>query len=149
MKKVVCLSCFFWLLPCTVFAAGPVLLGRVTDPRGKPVGDAEVRVQTEDGRATELRTDSRGGFRIEVSRRFQIEIRHDGYRTIQASSPVLSGESDDVFQADIPMRIGAPEDVETVVLQIEGVPNPDSREEPTVREGLPKSDRLFGLRGGV
>src|SRR4030095_8141199 len=40
-------------------------------------------------------------------------------------------------------------DVETVDLQLDEPEGPQSRGDPSVREGLPKSDRLFGLIGGV
>src|SRR5204863_2395251 len=44
---------------------------------------------------------------------------------------------------------GNPTDVEMVDLELEEVADLENREDPTAREGLPKSDRLFGLRGGV
>src|SRR2546422_5871006 len=131
-------------------AAMPVLSGRVADSRGKPLAGASVHVQTDDGRTTDLVTDSRGAFRVEITGRFHLEIRHDGYRTVRSSTVSLSGGSDDIYQIDdIRLLPGNPGDVETVVLQLEEVVNPEARGDPTVREGLPKSDRLFGLRGGV
>jgi len=138
-----------WLLPSLLLAAGPVLVGRVLDSRGKGISDAAVLVQTEDGRTAEVLTDSHGGFRIEVSGKTRIEIRHDGYRTVRSAPMSISGVSADIYQVDIPLLAGNPEDVETVQLQIEEVANPETRADPNAREGLPKSDRLFGLRGGV
>src|SRR5262245_11744019 len=145
--------CLLWLTFCSfpspLFAAGSVLVGRVTDPQGKSISNAAVHVQTETGRMIDLMTDNRGGFRIEISGTFQIEIGHEGFRTIRSSAVSLTGESDDVYQVEVPLRLGEPKDVEKVLLQIEEVANLENRGEPTVREGLPKSDRLFGLRGGV
>jgi hypothetical protein len=145
--------CLLWLslcsVPSPVFAAGTVLVGRVTDAQGKSISNAAVHVQTETGRTIDLMTDNRGGFRIEIRGAFQIEIGHEGFRTIRSSAVALTGESDDVYQVEVPLRRGDPKDVEKVLLQIEEVANLENRGEPTVREGLPKSDRLFGLRGGV
>ncbi len=128
----------------------PVLAGRVLDGRGRPVADAVVRVLNEDGTTRQATTDVRGGFRLEIGGRFRIEIGRDGYRTLQSSTVSLAGaQPDDVYQVDIPLVPGNPADIETVTLQLEQVAGPEDRAEPSAREGLPKSDRLFGLRGGV
>jgi hypothetical protein len=104
----------------------------------------------EDKEPTELVTDSRGAFRVGISGRFQLEIRHGGYRTVRSSTVALSGGSDDVYQIDdIRLLSGSPDDIETIVLQLEEVAEQGVRGDPAVREALPKSDRLFGLRGGV
>src|SRR5262245_29672547 len=122
-----------------LLAATPVLSGRVTDSRGKPVPGATVRVQLEDGRSTQLTTDARGDFRVEANGRFRLEIRHDGYRTVRSSVLSLSSGSEDVYQTDdIQLLPGKPEDVESVVLQLEGVASSETRRDPTVRESLPK-----------
>ena len=63
-------------------AAAPVLVGRVVDTGGRPITNAMVRLETENGSAIDTITDSRGGFRVDVSGRFRIEIRHPGYRTL-------------------------------------------------------------------
>jgi hypothetical protein len=140
-----------WSIIVSLFlAATPILSGRIADSRGKPLADATVRVLAEDGRATTFITDSRGVFRVEISGKFHVEVRHDGYRSVRSSSVSLAGGSDDLYQIDdIRLLQGNTDDVENVVLQLEEVANPESRSDPTVREGLPKSDRLFGLRGGV
>jgi hypothetical protein len=131
-------------------AAIPILTGRIADSRGKPLPGATVRVQAEDGRITDRVTDSRGIFRIEASGRFQLEIRYGGYRTLRSSMLSVSSASDDVYQIDeIRLLPGNADEIETVVLQFEEVSNPETRGDPTIREALPKSDRLFGLRGGV
>jgi hypothetical protein len=132
-------------------AASPLLMGRVTDSRGKPIPDATVRVQTENGRTTQTITDSRGNYRIEVSGIFRIEIQREGYRTIRSSPASLPGNAaDDVYEADVSLLPGNSEDIETVELRLEEVINDAvTRDEASAREGLPKSDRLFGLRGGV
>ncbi len=148
-KKFLCLLCLLCLLPSLLLAAGPVLVGRVLDSHGKGISDATVRVQTEDGRTVDVVTDNHGAFRIEVSGKTRIEIRHDGYRTVRSAPMSISGVSADIYQVDIPLLAGNPKEVETVQLQIEEVANPETRADPNAREGLPKSDRLFGLRGGV
>ena len=131
-------------------AASPILIGRVTDVRGRPIAAATVRVQSDDGRATEVLTDSRGVYRIEANGRFHLEIRHEGYRTVRSSdASIASGGSDDVYQADVSLLPGNSEDLETVDLRLEEVADSENREEASAREALPKSDRLFGLRGGV
>src|SRR5262249_35174510 len=101
-------------------------------------------------RVVYLLTDTRGAFRIEISGRVHLEIRHAGYRTVRSSTVSLSSGSDDIYQTeDIRLLPGNPESTELVVLQLEAVPSPETREDHTAGEGLPKSDRLFGLRGGV
>lgn len=130
--------------------AAPVLVGRVVDPQGKAIADAEVRVLADGGRVVNSTTNGRGVFRVEVTGRFRLEIRHAGYRTLQSTAVSLSdASSGGVYQADISLFRGNPDDIESVELQLEEVADPESRGEPTAREGLPKSDRLFGLRGGV
>ena len=133
-----------------LLAATPVLTGRIADSRGKPLAGAEVRVHIEDGRTVDGMTDGRGAFRIEIAGRFQLEIRHKGFRSVRSSPIALSGSGDDVYQIeDIRLLPGDSTDVETVLLELEEVEDPEARGDPTIREGLPKSDRLFGLRGGV
>jgi len=136
--------CLLWFVPYLL--AGAIVSGRIADPAGKPIPGASVRVQTEDGRKTDLVTDNRGIFRAEISGRFHLEIRKVGYRTVRSSSVSLSSASDDIYQIDdIRLLPGNLEAVETVVLQVGEVASPENRGEPTVRESLPKSDRLFGL----
>ncbi|HSU87789.1 MAG TPA: carboxypeptidase-like regulatory domain-containing protein, partial [Terriglobia bacterium] len=131
-------------------AASPVLMGRVTDSHGKPIPDARVRLQTDDGKTTEVVTDGHGSYRLEVNGRFRLEIRHDGYRTVRSSAALLpNAPSDDIYQADVSLLPGNSEDIETVELRLEEVTDPEIRGETAAREGLPRSDRLFGLRGGV
>jgi hypothetical protein len=134
-----------------LMSAAPILVGRVVDSRGKAVSNAVVRVQAEDGGTSEVTTDNRGVFRVEIPRKFQLEIAHPAYRTLR-SSPVSLPDSvsDDVYEVDdVPLLAGDSADVETVDLAIEHLEDPESRGQPAAREGLPKSDRLFGLRGGV
>jgi hypothetical protein len=133
-----------------LFAAGPILSGRVADPQGKPIPNAIVRVDLDDGHSSVSLTDARGEFRIEVNGRFIVEIRHSGFRTLRSAMASLVGASaDDVYQATFSLLPGDVDDAETVELRLEAVSDPESRGQPGVREGLPKSDRLFGLRGGV
>jgi hypothetical protein len=131
-------------------AAAPTLAGRVADPLGKPIPNAMVRLEADDGRIANTITNARGEFRLEVSGRFMVEIRHSGYRTLRSSTTSLVGASaDDVYQANFSLLPGDVNDVETIELRLEAVSDPESRGEPGAREGLPKLDRLFGLRGGV
>jgi len=142
-SDLILLSHFLVLL----LAASSVLTGRVTDPQGRPIAGATIRSHPEEGRTAETITDGRGTFRLEVKGQFRLEIRHPRYRTLESSEISLSSE--DVYQADIPLLPGNPDDIETVGLQLESIADSENRGEPTAREGLPKSDRLFGLRGGV
>jgi hypothetical protein len=149
-KYLTCLTAFLWLIPSLALAAAPIITGRIADSRGKPITGATVRVQNEDGRSAEFVTDSHGAFRVQASGRFHLEIRHEGYRSVRSSVVSVSAGSDDVYQIDdIRLLTGNSDSHDTVVLQLEEVANPEARNDPTVREGLPKSDRLFGLRGGV
>jgi hypothetical protein len=134
----------------SVVSATPILAGRVADSRGKAISGARVRIQAEDGTTTDAMTDSRGGFRVQVRGRFRIEIRQDGYRSVRSSAISLSDSSDDVYQIDeIRLAAGDPGDVETLTLQLDQVADSETRDDPAMRDGLPKVDRLFGLRGGV
>jgi hypothetical protein len=133
-----------------LLAAAPIFMGRVADPRGTPIPNAIVRIEMEDGRSSLAVTDTRGEFRLEVSSRFVVEIRHSGFRTLRSSAASLLGASaDDIYQADFSLLPGDVGDIETVELRLEAISDPESRGQPGAREGLPKSDRLFGLRGGV
>jgi hypothetical protein len=150
-QKLLCILCLLWCVPF-LLAASPVLSGRVVDSHGKAIADARVRVRSEDGQTRDAATDGHGNFHIEITGRSRLEIRHDGYRTVQSSIFSLSGapaESDEIYEVDIPLTAGNPEEVETVDLQLEETTNREAREDPNAREGLPKADRLFGLRGGV
>src|ERR671925_297567 len=113
-------------------AASPVLTGRVTDSRGKPIPDARVRIQTDDGKTAEVVTDNHGSYRLEVNGRFRLEIQHDGYRTLRSSSALLPNvASDDIYQADVSLLAGDPRDVESVELRLEEVTDPEARGETT------------------
>ncbi len=137
-------------LLAVLLAASPVLMGRITDPHGKPISNAKVQVQTETGITAEAFTDGRGVYKIEANGKFRLEVQHEGYRTIRSSIASLpNAGADDVYEANVSLLPGSSEDVETVELRLEEVSNPETRDEATAREGLPKSDRLFGLRGGV
>jgi hypothetical protein len=137
-----CFLCFLWLIP-SVQAAPPVLLGR-------SVPGAIVRVIAADGRVTaEVTSDKRGSFRVEVPEKFRLEIHHDGYRTARSLEVSLAPGSDDIYQVDVPLRPGSPDNVETIVLQVAQVSNPEIRPDAAASESLPNADRLFGSRGGV
>ena len=144
-----CLCAF--VVTTTVLAAGmPILTGRITDSRGKPIPDATVRIQTDDGRTAEVLTDSRGNYRIEAGGKFHIEIEREGYRRVRSSTATLANTvADDLYEADITLFPGNSSDIETVELRLEEAAAPETRDEASAQEALPKSDRLFGLRGGV
>lgn len=131
-----------------VLALIPTLTGRVTDSSGMPVPRAHVQVMTDDGRVITAVADERGAFRLEVSGRFYIEIRQPGYRSVRTNSVQLA-ESDAVYEFDIPLLAGDSNDLEQVDLQLAEVLDAQGSAEPAAREGLPRFDRLFGLRGGV
>src|SRR5204863_8285552 len=111
--------------------------------------ESRDRIKYADERTMSLRTDNRGAFRNEVHGQIHVEILQDGYRTVRSQWISLSGNSDDVYQFDVPLQAGNSTDRENVILQIEDVQSPESRDDPTIREALPKSDQLFGLRGGI
>ncbi len=131
-----------------LLALVPTLTGRVTDSTGMPVPRAQVRVMTDNGRVINTASDERGTFQLEVSGRFYLEIRQAGYRTVRTTSVQLS-ESDDVYEFEIPLLPGDSNDLEQIELQLDAVLDAQGSAEPAAREGLPRSDRLFGLRGGV
>ncbi len=108
-----------------------------------------IRIIAPDGQVTEATADKRGAFRVQVPSRFYLEIRHAGYRSVRSSEVSLEADFEGAYQVDVPLRPGNPDDVEPIVLQVEQVSNPEAHDDPNAREALPKSDRLFGLRGGV
>lgn len=137
------LLCLLWLIPSSVFAAEPVLVG-------KSVPGSTIRVITPDGRlASEVNADKRGVFRVQVPASFHLEIRHDGYRTVRSSEVVLAAGSEDIYQVDVPLRPGDPGDTESVLLQVAQLSTPGIRADSGASDALPAVDRLFGLRGGI
>ena len=81
------------------FRHAPSLSGRVADSLGKPIPVRSSALETDDGRSSDTVTDTRGEFRVEVSGRFLVEIRHSGYRTLRSSTASLLGASaDDIYQ---------------------------------------------------
>jgi TonB dependent receptor-like, beta-barrel/Carboxypeptidase regulatory-like domain len=138
---------FLWF-SLLLSAATPTLLGRVFDnATGKPIARAEVRITLADGQVLTPSVNDRGSFRIGIIGRFRLGVRHEGYRSIQSSEITLPSEG--LYQIDIGLDSGNPGNVEPVELQLQELQDIEDRTDPTAREGLPKSDRLFGLRGGV
>jgi hypothetical protein len=131
-----------------LLALAPILTGRITDSRGAPVQSAQIRAIGGDGQSVDTTTDDRGTFRLELNGRFYLEIRQSGYRTVRTDTFELSG-NEDIYQVDISLLPGDSSDLEMVALRLEDVLGVQGSVEPSAREGLPKSDRLFGLRGGV
>ena len=65
-------------------------------------------------------TDNRGNFRVPVSGKFHIEIRHDGYLSVRSSTVSLSGAPDDVYQIEVALLPGNPDLIcaEATILRI-------------------------------
>src|SRR5437764_11789650 len=121
-------------LLAVLLAASPVLAGRVVDSHGKGIADAKVRVVADDGQTTDALTDSRGNFRVPVSGKFHVEIRHDGYLSVRSSTVSLSGAPDDVYQIEVALLPGNPDQIEFLDLRLEEGSNPEGREDPNARE---------------
>lgn len=132
-----------WFLLLWILAA-PTLVGHVTDSAGKPVTGATVQVLPG---GTSIVTDRNGRFRLSTSGRFQIQIGHAGFRTIQSSPIDLAG--DGVYQIEVSLLSGDSTQTEHVELRIDDSSAIADREETGAREGLPRADRLFGTRGGI
>src|SRR5262249_24229959 len=92
--------------------------------------------------------DSRGHFRLQISGQYRIEITHPNYRTLQSSVIDLAGDGAYAIEK-VFLLSGAPEQIDSVDLVVESSSETPDREEPGAREGLPRADRIFGLRGGV
>jgi hypothetical protein len=136
----------FWLA-LLLTAGNPVLTGRVLDRSHKPLAHAEVRIITPEGETTDQTTDDRGSFRFDVSGRFRLEIRHEGFRSIQSNLVSLPREG--LYEIDVILLPGESTVTDAVDLQIQEQQSLEQRADPTASDTLPKSDRLFGLRGGV
>ena len=108
---------------------------------------ATVRSIVEGRAPIEVLSDARGRFRLEITGRFQLEVRHSGYRTLRSAFAELAGDS--VYQVEVSLNPGDVEQVENVNLQVENPDDLAAREEPGVAAGLPRVDRLFGSRGGI
>lgn len=138
------------LLAVLVFllnTATSTLVGRVTDNSGRPVPKADVRLLLADGTIRPAATDDHGSFRFSISGRFQIEIGKAGFRSIQTAVAVLP--SDGLYEVAISMYAGDTSRVDQVELRISEPREMANRADPSAREALPKSDRLFGFKGGV
>src|SRR6185436_466432 len=94
-----------WFL-LSLLLINPTLSGRVTDRQGNPVQGATVRSIVAGRAPLEVLTDARGKFKLEITGRFQIEVRHAGYQTLLSGSAELTGES--VYQVEIPLLSGDP-----------------------------------------
>ncbi len=131
-------------------SAAPTLVGRVVDSRGSPIVGVAVRVVLQAGTPVDVFTDNGGAFRLQVGTGFQLEFRRPGYRTVQTLPlSIPPAASDGIYQIEISLLPGNPSDIEIVEMTLSDVHSIQDRGEPSVNEALPKSDRLFGLRGGV
>ena len=137
----------FWFLIWLLTA--PTLIGRVTDTAGRPIAGAVVRALPENGAPVEASTDGRGRFHLQAPGAFRLQIVSPGFRTLLSSPIDLAGDRVYAIPEKISLFPGASEQIETVDLQVESSGDMPDREEPGAREGLPRADRIFGLRGGV
>jgi hypothetical protein len=135
-----------WFL-LSLLLLNPTLSGRVTDGEGNPVAGATVRSIVEGRAPLEVRTDSRGRFRMEILGRFQIEVQHPNYRMLRSASAELGGDGD--YRVEVSLLPGESSQIDNVNLDVENPEDLSARDQPGVVEGLPKMDRLFGSRGGV
>ena len=134
--------------PLALWQAQPsTLTGFVTDVAGVPLGDSRVRLFLDDGRILEYPTGSNGEFTLEIAGSFEIEIGHAGYRSVRTVPATLAPGG--TYQVEFPLLEGDPVDFETVELLLEDSLPFARAPGPGFREDLPRSDRLFGLRGGI
>ena len=139
----------FLFLIQTVSAQVPTatLTGAVRDESGQGIPAAEVRLHFDDGRVDVGSTDERGLYFFEVVGRFELEVSHPGFRSLRSTPVSLSPGAP--YEIDIVLLAGDPADVERVELLLEDAVPFLNSSGPLAREDLPRSDRLFGLRGGI
>ena len=136
------------LLAPSVFAQGTATFaGTVIDESGSPVAQAEVRLTFGGGRTMISTTGDTGAFSLEISGRFELEVSRAGFRTVRTTTLTLASGA--AYGIDIVLLSGDPADVELVELLLEDPVQFGDGTGPSVREDLPRSDRLFGLRGGL
>ena len=123
------------------------LTGFVTDAAGVPLGDSRVRLFLDDGRVLEYPTGSNGEFTLEIAGSFEIEIGHGGYQSVRTVPATLAPGG--TYEIEFPLFAGDPGDFETVELLLEDSLRFARTPGPAFREDLPRSDRIFGLRGGI
>ncbi len=123
------------------------LSGTVTDASGTPIEMADVRLLLDGGRGLEAVTGSDGNFSFEIAEGFQLEVTRPGFRTVRTTSVSLTGG--ETFEIDFVLLVGDPSDVEVVELLLRDPVQFNEESTPLVRTDLPRSDRLFGLRGGL
>lgn len=149
MKQIRIVAFVLLLVPSTVLCQNAVsrLSGTVTDGGGAPLGDARVRAYVEGGRVVESTSDSDGNFVVDVSGRFEVEIGHAGFRSVRTTPTALAGGAG--YEIRVVLLEGDPADFEIVELRLESPASPVGEVGPNLRDDLPRSDRLFGLRGGI
>src|SRR4051812_33180160 len=104
------------LLALLFSVASPTLLGHVTDPYGRPVMHADVHLSSADGSVRNATTDDHGNFRFEIPGRFQLQIEHDGFRSVETTPTSLPGSG--LYQIEISMYPGEAVPVDAVTLRI-------------------------------
>jgi hypothetical protein len=129
-------------------AFGPAVLdGTVRDEAGVLVDESRV-VLIEDGQLrVEQLTGPDGAFRFEVAGSFEIEVTREGFRSLRTTPSTLSAGAE--YAVELVLSRGSPTDVETTRLLLSGAASAPGPAGPGVRPGVPRLDRLFGLRGGI
>ena len=148
-QHVVILVLSFLLASSNLGAQGQIanLGGTVTDDSEIAIETAEVRLLLDDGRAVQAVTGIDGNFSFEIAEPFQLEVRRSGFRTVRTTRVSLAdGES---YEIDFVLLAGDPSDVEFVELLLRDPLQFNEESTPLARADLPRSDRLFGLRGGL
>ncbi len=136
------------LLPAPALAqAEPATLTAVvTSETGRPLPEARVLLLLDDGRVLESQLDEAGRFTVSLTGRFQIEVRGAGHRSVRSAPAVLADGG--VYAVELVLLEGDSDDVETVELLLDD-PILAGPSAPALRDDLPRSDRLFGPRGGI
>ncbi len=137
------------LLPPLAFAqaAPSTLSGLVTGETGLRLADAGVVLYLEDGRVLEIPADSEGRFTFEVEGEFELQVGHAGYRSVRTTRATLGPGGS--YNIQVVLLEGDAGEVELVELLLEDSVSLVGAEGPALRNDLPRSDRLFGLRGGI
>ncbi len=147
--RLVFFALFFLLATLHLGAQGPAanLGGTVSDESGAPIETAEVRLLLDDGRTLEAVSGVDGSFSFQIAEPFQLEVRRPGFRTVRTTRvSLVRGETYDI---DFVLLSGDPSDVEVVELLLREPIQFNDGSNPLARADLPRSDRLFGLRGGL
>ena len=101
----------------------------------------------EDGSFLETLSGSGGEFAFDVVGPFELQVQHSGFRSLRTT--VASLESSQEYEINLILLPGDPADTEVVELFLRDSIQFDPGSTPLAGTDLPRSDRLFGLRGGL